>query len=110
MTQGNLFIRLRSICERPQMYSPQFSLEHLFLFIHGYESALMDSGKPGQHARFEEWLYSDHLDWRHSSMWWGKHIFEACGSDLDRTLGEIIRLLEQFLSSEGAEFAVSTGT
>jgi homogentisate 1,2-dioxygenase len=110
MNKGNLFTCIRSICERPGMYSPQFSVEHLFLFIQGYESALKDSGHPSQHARFEEWLYSRYPAWRSSSMWWGRHILDECEGDLDRALDEIIQLIEQFLAGDGAEFAATSGT
>ena len=101
MAQGNLFTRIRSICERPRMYAPEFSLDHLLLFIQGYESALRDLGHPSQHGRFEDWIYSTRSAWRSSSLWWGRHVLEECGGDLELALSEIIRLVEQFLSSNG---------
>jgi hypothetical protein len=102
MKQDDLFERIRNICERPRMFAPHFSLEHLLLFIHGYEAALRDTKQPGQHERFETWLYAQHPEWQDSSMWWGKHVLEACGGDLERTLTEIIGLVDRFVASEGA--------
>ena len=103
MRQENLFARIRNICERPRMFAPHFSLEHLLLFIHGYEAALRDTKQPGQHERFETWLYTQHPEWRASSMWWGKHVLEACGGDLELTLTEIIGLVDRFVASGGVE-------
>jgi hypothetical protein len=103
MKQGNLLERIRNICERPRMFAPDFSLGHLLLFIHGYEAALSDTQQPRQHERFEAWLYAQHPEWRASSMWWGGHVLEACEGDLERTLTEIIGLVDRFLAQEGAE-------
>ena len=103
MSTGNLIERIRNICERPRMFAPHFSLEHLLLFIHGYEAALRDAGLPSQHEHLEQWLYGQHPQWRASSMWWGKHVLDTCGGDLERTLTEIIGLVDRFLASEGAK-------
>jgi hypothetical protein len=81
------------------MFAPHFSLEHLLLFIHGYEAALKDAGLPSQHAPFEEWLHGQNPAWRESSMWWGKHLLEQCGGDLEHTLLELTLLMNQFLAS-----------
>lgn len=102
MKQGNLFERIRNICERPRMFAPDFSLSHLYLFIHGYEAALYDTQQPRQYERFEEWIYAQHPEWRASSRWWGRHVLETCGGDLERTLTEIIKLVDRFLAHEAS--------
>jgi hypothetical protein len=101
---GSLFEHMRHICERPRMFAPDFTLDHLHLYIHGYEHALSDAGLPSQHQRFKEWIYKQHPKWRESPVWWARHVLEASAGDLDRTLDEVIRLLDQFLSTDGAEF------
>jgi hypothetical protein len=101
---NNLFEHMRHICERPRMFSPDFTLAHLFMFIQGYEAALGDRDQPSQHERFRNWLYKRKPEWGHSSAWWGRHVFEECAGDLERTLDEINKLLGQFLASTGAEF------
>jgi hypothetical protein len=98
---NNLFEHIRNICERPRMFAPNFSLEHLLLFIHGYEAALRDAGLPSQHERLESWLYGQHPEWGQSSRWWGGHVLEACGGDLERALTEISTLMERFLDRAG---------
>ena len=103
MGASNLFEHIRNICERPRMFAPEFSLEHLYLFIHGYETARRDAKLPSQYTRFEEWLYGQHPEWRASSRGWAKHLLEACGGDLERTLSEIMGLMDRFLASEGVE-------
>jgi predicted amidohydrolase YtcJ len=100
---NNLFEHIRNICERPGMFAPGFSLEHLHLFIHGYELARRDAKLPSPYTRFEEWLYAQHPEWSPSSQWWAKHLLDACGGDLERTLLEISGLMDRFLTSEGAE-------
>ncbi len=107
MGASNLFEHIRNICERPRMFAPQFSLEHLLMFIHGYETARRDAKLPGEHERFEAWLYGQHPEWRASSMWWGKHLLDTCGGDLERTLTEIIGLVDRFLASGGMPPAIS---
>jgi hypothetical protein len=103
----SLFEHLRHLCERPRMYAPDFTLTHLFIFIQGYEAALGDRDLLSEHDHFRGWLYKQRPEWRHSSAWWGHHLFEECAGDLERTLGEINELLGRFLTSEGAEFAHS---
>ena len=96
---AHLLQRIRNLCERPRMFAPHFSLEHLLLFIHGYEAALKDAGLPSQHEPFEAWLHQQNPGWRQSSMWWGKHLLDQSDGDLERTLSEITRLVEQFLAA-----------
>ncbi|WP_204490148.1 hypothetical protein [Archangium primigenium] len=101
---GSLFERMRHMCERPGMFSPDFTLDHLHLYMMGYENGRGDAGLPGQYKHFREWLYERHPEWRDRPEWWAKQILHANGDDLDRTLAEIIRLLDQFLATDGAEF------
>jgi hypothetical protein len=86
------------------MFAPDFTLSHLFLYIQGYEDARSDAGQPSQYEHFQEWLYLRHPEWRGSPMWWGRHLLEAQAGNLERTLAEIVTLLDQFLAAEGAEF------
>lgn len=101
---GSLFEHMRHICSRPRMFAPDFTLEHLHMYIDGYESALGDTGQKSQHEQFREWLYKQHPEWRLLPTWWGQQVHEANGCDLERTLDAIIRLLDEFLATEGAEF------
>ena len=103
----SLVEHMRHICERPRMYTPEFTLTHLFVFIQGYEAALENAGLPSQHEPFREWIYSRQPEWRNSSLWWGGHILEQCASDLSRALDQIIMMIDAFLGSEGAAFARS---
>src|SRR3712207_6665904 len=98
---GSLFTHLRKICERPRMYAPRFTLEHLELYIFGYESALSDAGLPSQHERFRSWLYRERPEWRNTSLWWGGHVLAEHEGDLERTLEAIISLLDRFLATDG---------
>jgi hypothetical protein len=101
---GSLFEHIRHICERPRMFAPDFTLDHFHLYIVGYEDALGDAGLPSQYHRFREWIYARHPKWRDSPLWWALHVLAANKGDMERTLDEIIRLLDQFLATEGAEF------
>ncbi|WP_095982146.1 hypothetical protein [Melittangium boletus] len=101
---GSVFEHMRHICERPRMFAPDFTLDHLYMYMGGYDDALGDAGLPSPQSRFDEWLYKRHPEWRHLPEWWAKQILHANGGDLDRTLQEIIRLLDQFLATDGAEF------
>jgi len=101
---GSLFEHMRHICLRPRMFAPAFTLDHLYLYIYGYESALGDTGQKGQHEQFMEWIYERHPRWRYLPTWWGQQVHEANGGDLERTLKAIINLLDEFLATEGAEF------
>lgn len=103
----NLFEHMCSICERPGMFAPGFTLDHFHLFITGYDTALVDAGLPSQHRPFKEWIYRQHPQWRQSSEWWAKHLLRANAEDLHKTLDEILRLVDQFLSTDGAEFRAS---
>jgi hypothetical protein len=89
------------------MFAPDFELDHLHMFIYGYESALGDTGQKSQHERFREWIYKRHPQWRALPTWWGQQVQEVHGGDLERTLEAIIRLLDEFLATEGAEFVRS---
>jgi hypothetical protein len=95
---------MRHICERPRMFAPDFTLDHLHMYLGGYDDALSDAGLSSPQGRFDEWLYKQHPEWRNLPEWWAKQILHANGEDLDRTLNEIIRLLDQFLATDGAEF------
>lgn len=86
------------------MFAPDFTLDHLHLYIAGYEDALGDAELPSQYHRFREWIYAQHPTWRDSPVWWARHVLEANAGDLERTLDEIIRLLDRFLATDGAEF------
>jgi hypothetical protein len=101
---GSLFEHIRHICERPRMFAPDFTLDHLQLYIVGYEDALGDAGLPVQSYRLEEWIFKQHPKWRDSPLWWARHVLADNAGDMERTLDEIIRLLDQFLATEGAEF------
>jgi len=101
---GSLFEHMRHMCERPRMFSPDFTLDHLHLYMMGYENGRGDAGLPGQYTHLREWIYKQHPEWRNFPEWWAKQILHANGGDLDRTLEEIIRLLDQFLATDGAEF------
>ncbi len=101
---GSLFEHLLHICERPRMFSPEFTLSHLYLYMRGYEDARRDAGLSSQLTHLEQWLYARHPAWRNSSMWWGGHILEGCSGDLERALTEIHQLLTEFLAGEGAGF------
>ena len=101
---GSLLEHIRHMCERPRMFAPDFTLHHLHLYILGYEDALGDAKLPSQYHLFKEWIYRQHPKWRDSPEWWAGHLLEANASDLERTLDEIIRLLDQFLATEGAKF------
>ncbi|PTL85543.1 hypothetical protein [Vitiosangium sp. GDMCC 1.1324] len=101
---GSLFEHMRHICERPRMFAPDFTLDHLHLYIQGYEDARGDEDLPSQYHHFREWIYKQHPTWRDSPEWWARHVFKANSGDLDRTLDDIIRLLDQFLATDGAEF------
>ncbi|WP_434379793.1 hypothetical protein [Melittangium boletus] len=101
---SRVFARLRQICERPGMFAPDFTLDHLNMYLGGYDDALGDAELPNPQARFEEWIYERHPEWRDRPEWWAKQLLHANGDDLDRTLAEIIRLLDQFLATDGAEF------
>ena len=80
------------------------TLDHLNMYLGGYDDALGDAELPNPQARFEEWLHERHPEWRDRPEWWAKQLLHANGDDLDRTLAEIIRLLDQFLATDGAEF------
>lgn len=103
----NVFEHLRLICERPLMFAPAFTLDHLFIYLVGYDDALGDAGISSPQRRFDEWIYRQRPAWRHLPEWWAKQILLENGGDLEQTLGDIIRLVDQFLASEGAEFARS---
>lgn len=102
---GSLFEHIRHICERPRMFAPGFTLDHLHLYIYGYEDARGDAGLPSQYERFREWLYQRHPEWRDSPEWWARHLLAVNAGDMERTLDQIIRFLDQFLADEGREFA-----
>ncbi len=104
---GSLFEHVRHICLRPRMFAPDFTLDHLSLYIMGYDDALGDSGQKSQHEYFREWIYKRHPKWRELPTWWGQQVHEANGGDLERTLEAIIGLLDEFLATEGAEFVRS---
>jgi hypothetical protein len=89
------------------MFAPDFTLAHLFMFIQGYEASLGDENLPSQHERFREWIYKQRPEWKQSPSWWGRHVLEEHAGDLERALDGIIKLLDEFLSGEGAEFARS---
>ncbi|WP_324961772.1 hypothetical protein [Archangium sp.] len=89
------------------MFAPDFTLEHLSLYIMGYDDALGDSGQKGQHEYFREWIYKRHPEWRFLPTWWGQQVHEANACDLERTLEAIIRLLDEFLATDGAGFVRS---
>ncbi|WNG34701.1 hypothetical protein F0U61_14385 [Archangium violaceum] len=89
------------------MFAPDFTLDHLHMFIYGYESALGDSGQKSQHEQFRKWIYTRHPKWRQLSTWWGQQVHEANACDLERTLEAIICLLDEFLATEGAGFVRS---
>jgi hypothetical protein len=89
------------------MFAPDFTLDHLSLYIMGYDDALGDSGQKSQHEYFREWIYKRHPKWRELPTWWGQQVHEANGGDLERTLEAIIGLLDEFLATEGAEFVRS---
>lgn len=97
----NVFEHMRQICERPRMYAPNFTLDHLYMYLGGYDDALGDAGLPSTQRRLDEWIYRQHPEWRDLPEWWANQILHANGEDLDRTLEEIIRLLDQFLAAEG---------
>ncbi len=99
----SLLEHVRHICERPKMYAADFSLGHLFMFILGHEVATGEQGLPSQYERFREWVYKARPEWRDSSMWWGGHVLTECKGDLDKSLGEIILLIDGFLATEGHE-------
>jgi hypothetical protein len=101
---GSLFEHLRHICDRPRMYAPAFDLGHLFLFVMAYEAALGDANLPSQHERFKHWIYARHPEWQQSPLWWAEQVQKEQGGDLQRTLGAIARLIEEFLAGEGKEF------
>ncbi|WP_257460641.1 hypothetical protein [Archangium lipolyticum] len=107
LNAGSLFEHMRHICMRPRMFAPDFTLEHLSLYIMGYDDALGDSGRKGQHEYFREWIYKRHPTWRSLPTWWGQQVYEANACDLERTLDAIIRLLDEFLATEGAGFVRS---
>ena len=99
LNAGSLFEHMRHICSRPRMFAPDFTLDHLSLYIMGYDDALGDAGQKGQHEYFREWIYKRHPKWRYLSTWWGQQVYEANGCDLERTLEAIIRLLDEFLAT-----------
>lgn len=101
---GNVFDRIRQVCERPRAFAPNFTLTHLTLYIFGYDNAFADAGMPSQYSLFREWIYKQHPQWNRSTEWWADHILHANGGDLDKTLSEILRLVDQFLATDGAEF------
>ncbi|ATB34209.1 hypothetical protein [Melittangium boletus] len=101
---GSLFEHMRHMCERPGMFSPDFTLDHLHLYMMGYENGRSDAGLPGQYKYFREWIYKRHPEWSDLPEWWAMQIHQANGGDLGQTLDEIIRLLDQFLATDGAEF------
>ncbi|WP_155893935.1 hypothetical protein [Cystobacter fuscus] len=101
---GSVFEHMRHICERPGMFAPDFTLDHLFIYLVGYDDALGDAGLVSPQARFNEWIYKQHPTWRHLPEWWAKQILHANGGDLEKTLTDILRLLDQFLATDGAEF------
>jgi hypothetical protein len=103
----SLFEHLRHICERPRMFAPDFSITHLLMFIYGYEAAVGDAKLPSQHEQFREWIYARHPEWRDSSMAWPGHVLADCGGNLESALDAIIVLLDEFLATDGAEFAKS---
>ena len=80
------------------MYAPSLTLDHLALYIFGYESALGDAGLASQHESFKKWLYRQRPEWKDSSMWWGGHVLDECGGDLERALDEILKLLDRYLA------------
>ncbi|MCP3138048.1 hypothetical protein [Pyxidicoccus xibeiensis] len=96
----NLFEHLRHICERPKMFAPDFEIDHLLMFIYGYEAALSDAKQPSQHDHFREWIYQRHPEWRNSPMSWPRHVLVDKGDDLDKALDAIIALLNEFPSRE----------
>lgn len=103
----SLFEHLRHICERPRMFAPDFNITHLLMFIYGYEAAVGDAKLPSQHERFREWIYARRPEWRDSCMAWPGHVLEDCGGNLESALDAIIVLLDEFLATDGAEFAKS---
>ncbi len=107
LNAGSLFEHMRHICSRPRMFAPDFTLDQRSLYITGYEDVLGDSGQKSQHECFREWLYKRHPEWRYHPSWWGQQVHEANGGDLARTLEAIVRLLDEFLATEGAEFVRS---
>ncbi|HEX5748326.1 MAG TPA: hypothetical protein VFZ09_18950 [Archangium sp.] len=104
LNAGSLFEHMRHICLRPRMFAPDFTLDHLALYITGYDDALGDLGQKGQHEQFREWMYKRHPKWRHLPTWWAQQVYEANERDLERTLQAIVRLLDEFLATEGAGF------
>lgn len=102
---GSLFEHMRHMCLRPRMFAPEFTLDHLHLYIIGYEDGLEDAGLPSQYVRFREWILAQHPRWRELPEWWAKQILHANGEDLDKTLTEIMGLLDRFLATDGAEFS-----
>ena len=103
----NVFEHLRHLCQRPGLFAPNFTLEHLFIYLGGYDDALGDSGISSPQRRFDEWIYQQRPAWRHLPEWWAKQILIENGGDLERTLGDIVRLMDQFLASDAAEFTRS---
>jgi hypothetical protein len=79
-------------------------MDHLSLFVDGYEAALKDANLPSQHERFRDWLFRQQPEWKHSSLWWGDQVLERAGGDLGQALKEIIQLIDRFLAGEGQEF------
>lgn len=102
---ASLFEHMRHICERPRMFAPDFTLDHLHIFILGYEDALADTGLPSQSQRFDDWLYRRYPEWREKPEWWARQILHASAGELDKALTEIGRLVDLFLETEGAEFS-----
>ncbi|HZH14028.1 MAG TPA: hypothetical protein VE057_06675 [Archangium sp.] len=107
LNAGSLFEHMRHICLRPRMFAPDFTLDHLHMYIYGYESALGDTEQKSQHEQFREWIYKRHPKWRYLPTWWAQQVYEANARDLERTLEAVIRLLDEFLSTDGAEFVRS---
>lgn len=102
---GSLFEHLRHICERPRMFAPDFTLDHLHLYLVGYDDARGDAGLPSVSSVLDEWVYQQHPEWRDLPEWWAQQMLHANNGDLERTLGQIVALLDRFLETDGVEFA-----
>jgi len=100
--ENKLLFHLRQICTRPGMYAgtfEDFDMQHLHLFISGYEQALYEAHQPSQIKEFDRWIYALNPQWQEwGSTYWGTNILRDCQGDMAKALHRIIDYIDRFLN------------